>query len=126
MYWKTTIMTVVMSLIFAGAALATGGGQATGDQQQERAGQQDGLLGIGDDPGMEQTFTGTLDRIEDDYILIVEDRAYMLEVEDEQMVEGMIGQEVEVRGTLDEETIEAQTVNPAGELGEQPGAGQRW
>jgi hypothetical protein len=126
MYWKTIIMTVVMSLIFAGAALATGGGQATGDQQQERAGQQDGVLGIGDDPGMEQTFTGTLDRLEDDYVLIVEDRAYMLDV-DEQMVEGMVGQEVEVRGTLDEETIDVQDVHRADEAMEMPGAGQqRW
>jgi hypothetical protein len=110
MQWKTIIMTVIMSLILGGAAFAQ---QDTG-----------GFLGIGEDQEqMQQTFTGIVDKAGDEHVLIVGDRAYQLDIDDEEMVEGMMGQEVEVRGTLEEETIQAESINPAGQMQEQPMGG---
>jgi hypothetical protein len=115
MYWKTIIMTIVMSLIMGGAALA-----------QQESNQTDGFLGIGgDQQQMEQTYTGVVDQVEDDYFLIVGDRVYQLEVDDEEMVQGMVGQEVEVRGTLEEDTIQAESVDRAGMMQDQPMGGQQ-
>jgi hypothetical protein len=115
MYWKAIIMTVMMSLILGGTAFA----------QQERN-QDGGFLGIGgDQEQQQQTFTGVVDQIEDDYVLIVGDRAYKLDIDDEQLVRSMIlGQEVQVRGTMDDDTIQAETVSRAGEMQEQPGMEQ--
>jgi hypothetical protein len=113
MQWKTIIMTVIMSLILGGAAFA-----------QQDTGQTNGFLGIGEDQEqMQQTFTGIVDKAGDEHVLIVGDRAYQLDVDDEEMVEGMMGQEVEVRGTLEEETIKAESINPAGQQQEQPMGG---
>jgi hypothetical protein len=111
MYWKTIVMTMVMSLVLAGAALA-----------QQDTNQSEGFLGIGGDQEMQQTFTGIVDKAGDEHVLIVGDKAYQLDVDDEEMVEGMIGQEVEVRGTLEEETIQAESINPAGQM-QQPMGG---
>jgi hypothetical protein len=63
----------------------------------------------------QQTFTGTVDRAGDNYILIVNGTAYELEYQDEDMVENMVGQQVEVTGSLDGQTIEAESINPAGQ-----------
>jgi hypothetical protein len=111
-YLKTIIMTAIMSLVLAGAALA-----------QQDTNQSEGFLGIGgDQQEMQQTFTGIVDKAGDEHVLIVGDKAYQLDVDDEEMVEGMIGQEVEVRGTLEEETIQAESINPAGQM-QQPMGG---
>jgi hypothetical protein len=102
MYWKTMILTIAMSLIMAGAAIA-------------QSNQTDGYLGTGQQEQGQQTFTGTIDKAGDEYVLIVGDKAYQLDADDEEMVEGLMGQEVEVFGTLDEETIQVDTMNRAGE-----------
>jgi hypothetical protein len=111
---------ILIILAFAVNVFAMGGGeQQPADPQQpgvqERAWEDDQVV---------QTFTGTVDQIGDDYVLIVNGMAYELDV-DEQMVEGMIGQQVEVQGRLEEQTIQAEAVHPAGQmngpLGTQPG-----
>jgi hypothetical protein len=106
MYWKALIMTIAMSLVMAGAAIA---------QQQDN--QTDGFLGIGggqQEQG-QQTFTGTVDKAGEEHVLIVGDKAYQLDADDEEMVEGLMGQEVEVLGTLEDETIQVDSINRAGE-----------
>jgi hypothetical protein len=115
MHWKTVLMTVMMSLIVGGAAFA-----------QQETNQTGGFLGIGGGQQQgQQTFTGVVDQVDDNYVLIVGDRAYKLDIDDDQLIKGMIlGQEIEVQGTMDDETIQAETVNRAGEMQEQPGTEQ--
>jgi hypothetical protein len=125
------IYVTLFLLAFAVNAWAMGGGgeeqqQPTTEQQQpttqpgvqERAGEQEGY---GQQPMGQQTFTGTVDRAGDNFVLIMDGTAYELDYQDEDMVRGMVGQQVEVMGTLDGQTIEAESINPSGQ---QPGAQQ--
>jgi hypothetical protein len=84
---------------------------------QPRAGEQAGV-------GQQQTFTGTVDRAGDMHVLIVNGSAYELDAENEEQLRSMIGQRVEVRGTLDDDTIQAQSINRVGETGTSPGSQQ--
>ena len=116
MNWKTIFVTLIMSVLMGGAALA-----------QQEGNQSGGFLGIGGEQEQQaqQTFTGVVDQIDDDYVLVVGDRAYKLDIDEEQLVKGMIlGQEVQVQGTMDENTIQAESVSRAGEMQEQPGTEQ--
>jgi hypothetical protein len=94
-------------------------GQQTGIGQQQQQ-QQQQPSGIGQQQAGAQSFTGTVDRAGDMYVLIVNGSAYELDADDEEMVRGMIGQEVSVRGTLEDDTIQVQTINRAGQ-GQQGG-----
>jgi hypothetical protein len=94
-------------------------GQQTGIGQQQQQ-QQQQPSGIGQQQAGAQSYTGTVDRAGDMYVLIVNGRAYELDADDEEMVRGMIGQEVSVRGTLEDDTIQVQTINRAGQ-GQQQG-----
>jgi hypothetical protein len=94
-------------------------GQQTGISQQQQQ-QQQQPSGIGQQQSGAQSFTGTVDRAGDMYVLIVNGSAYELDADDKEMVRGMIGQEVSVRGTLEDDTIQVQTINRAGQ-GQQGG-----
>jgi hypothetical protein len=115
-------------LAFAVNGFAMGGGEQQQQQEQqpgvqERAGEQPADQQWGEQQQMQQTFTGTVDRAGDNWVLIMDGTAYELDVEDEEQVRGMMGQEVEIRGTLDGQTIQADTIQPSGQ-GQQPMSGQ--
>jgi hypothetical protein len=78
--------------------------QPYGGMEQPRAGEQ---------AGQQQTFTGTVDRAGDMYVLIVNGRAYELEADEEETVRNMVGQQVDVQGTLEDRTIQAESINPS-------------
>jgi hypothetical protein len=106
MHLQTIILTIIMSLVMGGALFA----------QQET--DQTGVVpGVGEEHRQPiEGFTGTLDREGEEYVLKVGDRTYQLEAVDEQMAQEMVGQEVEVRGFLEEETIQAETIYPTDAL----------
>jgi hypothetical protein len=113
---KTILMTLIMTLILGGGVFA-----------QQKGNRSEGFWGMGrsQEQQPQQTFTGVVDKVDGNYVLIVGDRAYRLDIDDEQLIRSMVlGQEVEVRGTMDEETIQAETMNRAGEMQEQPGMQQ--
>jgi hypothetical protein len=72
----------------------------------------------------QQTFTGTVDKAGDMYVLIVNGRAYELEADEEETVRNMVGQQVDVRGTLEDRTIQAESINPSAQGIGTPGAQQ--
>jgi hypothetical protein len=110
MHLQTIILTLIMSLVMGGAVFA----------QQET--DQTGVApGVGEEHRQPiEGFTGTLDREGEEYVLKVGERTYQLEAVDEQMAQEMVGQEVEVRGFLEEETIQAETIYPTEALPEDP------
>jgi hypothetical protein len=112
-------------LAFAVNGFAMGGGEQQEQQPgvEERAGEQPADQQWGEQQQMQQTFTGTVDRAGDNWVLIMDGTAYELEVDDEEQVRGMMGQEVEIQGTLDGQTIQAETIQPSGQ-GQQPMSGQ--
>ena len=123
---------ILFLLAFAVNGFAMGGGEQQQQEQQpgvqERAGEQDQYgqqQPMAGEQQAQQTFTGTVDRAGDNYILIMDGTAYELEVDDEEMVRGMVGQEVEVLGTLDGQTIQADTVSPSGQGMQQPMGGEQ-
>jgi hypothetical protein len=109
MFWKTVLITMVLSLIMAGTAIS--------QQQQQNATQNDngflgGLFNGNDQP--QQTFSGSIDRVGDDYVLLVGEKAYELDVDNEQLIEGFVlGQEIEVQGTLEDNVIQVERTRRA-------------
>jgi hypothetical protein len=102
-------------LAFGVNAWAMGGGQ---DQQQQQPTQQQPAdqPRVGEQPAEgQQTFTGTVDRAGDNWVLIMDGTAYELDTDEEDMLQGMIGQQVQVIGTLDGQTIEADSIQRAGQ-----------
>jgi hypothetical protein len=96
------------------------------DQQQQEDGQTPKeFFGIGQEQEGEQeqpqqSFNGILDRAGEEWVLVIGNRAYLLEVEDEQQVQGLMGRQVEVWGNMEEDIIEVDTVMRAGVILEQP------
>jgi hypothetical protein len=109
MFWKTVLITMILSLIMAGTAIS--------QQQQQNATQNDnGFLGglFNGDDQPQQTFSGSVDRVGDDYVLLVGEKAYELDVDNEQLIEGFVlGQEVEVQGTLEDNVIQVERTRRA-------------
>jgi hypothetical protein len=108
MQWKSIILPMMAILIMCGAAFA-----------QQEVGRQDNGQ-VGEIPGISeehrqpvQRFTGTVDRQGEDYVLNTGDRTYGLDFDDREMVDSLVGHEVEVRGTLEEGNIQAETLYPA-------------
>ena len=114
MRWKITVMTLVMGLLLGGAAFARQGTD-----------QADGLAGPEGGAEQVQSFTGVLEKEGEDYLLMVGERSYRIEIDDEERVEQLLGQEVEVRGIVEEETIHAEAVAASHDVGVGPGAGEQ-
>jgi hypothetical protein len=95
-------------------------------QQQEERQTPKEFFGIGQEQEKEQqeqpqqSFNGFLDRAGEEWVLVVGDRVYELEIEDEQQVQGLMGRQVEVWGSIEEDTIQVDTVMQAGVILEQP------
>jgi hypothetical protein len=106
-------------LAFGVNAWAMGGGQDQQQQQQQPTQQQPADQQqqpmAGEQQAGQQTFTGTVDRAGDNWVLIMDGTAYELNMDDEDMLEGMMGQQVQVMGTLDGQTIEADSIQRAGQ-----------
>jgi hypothetical protein len=94
------------------------------DQQQQEDGQTPKeFFGIGQEQErdqQQQSFNGILDRAGEEWVLVIGNRAYLLEIEDEQQVQGLMGRQVEVWGSIEEDIIEVDTVMRAGVILEQP------
>jgi hypothetical protein len=113
-----------MKIILAAAALALiMSGAAVAQQEVPQA---------GDPPGPDlrheqlvQEYVGTLEREGDEYLLMVGDQEYRLEVDEQERLEQLVGQEVAVRGILEQETIRAEAVGASHDVGVGPGAPER-
>jgi hypothetical protein len=89
---KTLLAAIVLCLFMAGTASA----------------QHDETVVTNMIPG--KGFIGVVDKVDGEYVLDVGDRVFLLEHEDKEMLEGLVGQEVEVIGSLEEDTIQAEQV----------------
>jgi hypothetical protein len=104
---KTPIVIVILWLILGGAAFA-----------QKHSIQPVGFFGFGEDREQpRQTFSGAVDKVEDAYVLIAgEDQVLQLEVDEEQLIERFVlGQEVEILGSLEENTLEVAAIHRPGQ-----------
>jgi hypothetical protein len=83
--------------------------------QQKDTEQTNGFLGIGTKKQEQfQTFTGVVNRIDGGFVLAVDNRAFLLDIDDEQLVANIVrGLEVEVMGTMEENTIRADKITRA-------------
>jgi hypothetical protein len=83
--------------------------------RQEREGDMTLREYLGMDEPERHAVVGILDRADDHWVLVVDDRAYRLELEDEEQAERLMGQQVEVWGSI---TMEVETMTRAGVLRE--------
>jgi hypothetical protein len=113
-----------MKIILAAAALALiMSGAAVAQQEVPQAGDPQG-------PDLRheqlvQEYVGTLEREGDEYLLMVGDQEYRLEVDEQERLEQLVGEEVAVRGILEQETIRAEAVGASRDVGVGPGAPER-
>jgi hypothetical protein len=89
--------------------------EITEDRQQQEENQTVEILGIGSGTKKEmKTYTGVVNRVNRGFVLIVENRAYQLDIADDRLVADIVrGQEVEILGTLEENTIRANRIKQA-------------
>jgi hypothetical protein len=87
----------------------------TEDRQQQEENQTVEILGFGSGTKKEmKTYTGVVNRVNRGFVLVVENRAYQLDIADDRLVADIVrGQEVEILGTLEENTIRANRIKQA-------------